>query len=43
MRPIQGKIGKPQKTSKHKKINAIDPFYHGQEKDKWVDLLLSSE
>ncbi|ESO93383.1 hypothetical protein LOTGIDRAFT_232784 [Lottia gigantea] len=28
------RIGKPQKSKKHKKLKAVDPFYHGERKDK---------
>ena len=27
-----GKLAKPQKSKKHKKVKAVDPFYHGERK-----------
>jgi len=29
---IMGKLAKPQRSKKHKKLKAIDPFYHGDRK-----------
>ncbi|PVD38528.1 hypothetical protein C0Q70_01144 [Pomacea canaliculata] len=29
-----GKISKPQKSKKHKKIKFVDPFYHGERKER---------
>lgn len=31
-----GKLGKPQRSKKHKKIKAVDPFYEGDRKNRRV-------
>ncbi|KAH9514388.1 hypothetical protein Btru_025077 [Bulinus truncatus] len=32
-----GKLAKPQRSKKHKKIKAVDPFYHGSRKDRLTE------
>ena len=31
-----GRLSKPQKSNKHKKIKFVDPFYHGERKERYT-------